>query len=64
MTVWAGKYYLKCARPAQYFSKQVSEILLYISGSYEPLLPSFPSLWHDPKTSRKEKRLAPLCSGP
>ena len=46
------------------FLKQDSGILLYIYGPSVPLFPSLPSLWHDPRTLGKEKRLAPLWSRP
>ena len=39
------------------------DLVIYIYGPSVPLFPSFPSLWHDPRTSGKEKRLAPLWSG-
>ena len=64
VAVWAGKHYLICTGPARCFFKRVSGILLYIYGPSVPLLPSLPSLWHDVRTSGKEKRLAPLWSGP
>ena len=50
MSVWAGKYCLMCTGPARYCSKQVSGILLYISGPSGPLLPSLPFLCDRPKT--------------
>ena len=40
------------------------DLVIYIYGPSVPLFPSLPSLWHDPRTSGKEKRLAPLWSGP
>ena len=60
MSVWAGKCCLMYTGPARYCSKQVSGILLYISGPSRPLLPPFPSLWHDPRISGKERHLVPL----
>ena len=44
--------------------EQASGSLLYIYGPSVPLLPSLLSLWHDPRTLGKEKRMAPLWSGP
>ena len=64
MTVWAGKCYLMRAGSARYCSKQVYGILLFISGTSRPFLRSLLSLWHDLRTSGKEKGLAPLWSGP
>ena len=40
------------------------DLVIYIYGPSVPLLPSWTSLWHDPRTSGKENRLAPLWSGP
>ena len=37
---------------------------VYICGPFVPSFPSFPYLWHDPRILGKEKRLAPLWSGP
>ena len=47
-----------------FFETGFWELVIYIYGLSVPLLPSFPSLWHDPRTLGKEKRLAPLWSGP
>ena len=44
--------------------KQASGTLFYMCGPSVPSLPSLPYLWHDPRTLGKEKRLAPLWSGP
>ena len=35
-----------------------------ICGPSVPSLPSLPYLWHDPRILGREKRLAPLWSGP
>ena len=40
------------------------DLVIYIYGPSGPLLPSLPSLWHDPRTLGREKCLAPLWSGP
>ena len=61
---WGGNFYLICMGPAQYFWKRASETLFYIFGPFVPSLPSLLYLWHDPRISGKEKRLAPRWSGP
>ena len=40
------------------------DFVIYIYGPSVPLFPSLPSLWHNLKTLGREKRLAPLWSGP
>ena len=41
-----------------------SGTVFYICGPFVPSFPSLPYLWHDPRILGKEKRLAPLWSGP
>ena len=35
------------------------DFIIYISGPFGPLLPSLPSLWHNPRISGKERHLVP-----
>ena len=61
---WGGNFCLICTGLARYFWKQASGTLCYMCGPYVPSLPSWPYLWHDPRILEREKRLAPLWSGP
>ena len=36
------------------------DLMIYISGPSGPLLPSFPSLWHDLRMSGKGRHLVPI----
>ena len=38
--------------------------IVYMCGPSMPSFPSFPYLWQDPRILEREKRLAPLWSGP
>ena len=42
------------------FEMSFWDIIIYIFGPSGPLLPSLPSLWHDPRISGKERHLVPL----
>ena len=53
-----------CMGPARYFWKRASRTLFYMCGPFVPSFPSLLYLWHDPRILEKEKRLAPLWSGP
>ena len=61
---WGGNFYLICMGPAQYFWKQAFGTLFCMCGPPMPSLPSLSYLWHDPRILEREKRLAPLWSGP
>ena len=50
--------------PARYFWTQALGTLFYMCGPSVPSLPLLPYLWQDLRILGKEKRLAPLWSGP